>query len=732
MRHRFSVLGLGVSVALLAASFGCSDDDGGDTSGSPGTGGSSADPTGGRSAAGGNTTGGRAQGGSQGGGAPDGGGEGGASGAGATADPGGEAGAGGKSGPWTGVSCAAAKGAARPYFEVPGAADADTGDFFRLPFPNDIRRTDDGLDLSGYPTPGVGVLGVDPVALYVSALETDRGWGSDPTTFFRFSGALDPDTLEAGASLRYVDVTDGADEYGEERDATFFSSHERTRYVCDDWLGVRLPPGEPLLSGHTYAVFLTTAVRAADGSELEPAAAFAAMLSASEPADQALAAARSAYAPLRDYLSAEQLDATDVLTGAVFTVGDLTGPMTELAEAVAARPAPTVSGDWVLCREGIESPCPQHDGARACGAAVAEYDEYQALVSLPVFQRGEPPYQRPENGGQIDVSQPPELVDVCLALTVPTGTAPESGFPLVVSAHGTGGSFRSHVSASVAGAFASSAVKFAVLGIDQVAHGPRRGSSVAQPETLFFNFMNPSAARGNPLQGAADQLSLLRFARSLDGSGDEPVKIDPERIVFLGHSQGATEGSLAAPYADDYRAVVLSGNGGSLQRALLTKTKPVNLRNTLPILLTDVAFDDQAYPAEYHPVLSLVQQWIDPADPVNFARHVALAPLDGHTPRHAFQTYGLEDSYSPPPTLDVYVLAGGFTQVTPELLPLGLTPVAPPLAGNALGVTLGFRQYAPPAGDDGHFVAFSVPEARADVVRFLSMAASGEVPAIGE
>jgi len=43
-----------------------------------------------------------------------------------------------------------------------------------------------------------------------------------------------------------------------------------------------------------------------------------------------------------------------------------------------------------------------------------------------------------------------------------------------------------------------------VLGIDQVAHGPRRGSSTASPDDLFFNFTNPAAARGNALQGAAD------------------------------------------------------------------------------------------------------------------------------------------------------------------------------------------------------------------------------------
>jgi hypothetical protein len=139
-----------------------------------------------------------------------------------------------------------------------------------------------------------------------------------------------------------------------------------------------------------------------------------------------------------------------------------------------------------------------------------------------------------------------------------------------------------------------------------------------------------------------------------------------------------------------------------------------------------------AFPAEYHPVLSLLQQWIDPADPLNFARFVAVEPLSGHTARHTFQTYGLEDTFSPAPTLGVYVLAGGFTQVAPELDPLGLSTVEPPLAGNFGGITLGFRQYSPPAGEDGHYVAFSVPEANADVVRFLGMAANGDVPAIGE
>ena len=40
-------------------------------------------------------------------------------------------------------------------------------------------------------------------------------------------------------------------------------------------------------------------------------------------------------------------------------------------------------------------------------------------------------------------------------------------------------------------------------------------------------------------------------------------------------------------------------------------------------------------------------------------------------------------------------------------------------------VTAVVRQYAPAAGNDGHFVAFDLPSARADVERFLAGALSG-------
>jgi hypothetical protein len=47
-------------------------------------------------------------------------------------------------------------------------------------------------------------------------------------------------------------------------------------------------------------------------------------------------------------------------------------------------------------------------------------------------------------------------------------------------------------------------------------------------------------------------------------------------------------------------------------------------------------------------------------------------------------------------------------------------------------ITAAVRQYDPASGDDGHFVVFDVAQANDDMVRFFSMAASGDIPQIGE
>lgn len=630
----------------------------------------------------------------------------------------------------------------KAYFEVPGAEDADEGDFFRLPFPNDVRRTSKGLNLSGFPTPGAGVLGVDAVELYKEAIEAnDDGWGAYPTAFFRFSGPLDATTVSdttGGAPLAWIDVTPNVTNPWASVGLSWFYSSGPNAYICDNWIGARRPRGFPLTPGHTYAVFVTTKVKAADGSAIAQPKNLVSLLASSAPSDSALASAYEKFAPFRTYLAAQKIEAATILNATVFTVGGVRDTMEAVADTIATLDPPTATS-WTKCAKGVESPCPDHSGLRACEDGTADYDEYHALVKLPIFQVGTPPYLTPEDGGDVVVDANPPTRDVCLSLTVPADAEaiPADGWPLVVYAHGTGGSFRDHVQGSVAGVLSRGSVKFAVLGIDQVEHGPRRGTSTESPNNLFFNFLNPKAARGNPIQGAADQLALARFAATLDGSGDIPTTIDPTKLVFFGHSQGSTEGSLMLPYGDAFRAAVLSGNGASLINALLTKSKPVDIKSVLPLALADLSVTGDI--GEFHPVLTLLQQWIDPGDPLNFARYVAAEPLAGHTAKHLFQTYGTGDSYAPPVTLAIYARAGDLPLVTPVIDDPADAPISiqletedAPLSGNLDNgaITQGVRQYAPKAGSDGHFVVYENPTANADMVRFLSDAVSG-VPSIG-
>src|SRR5262249_6588103 len=87
---------------------------------------------------------------------------------------------------WPGEACEADVPKAISYFRVPrGTGDKD---FYRLPFPNDIRMKNGHPDLSGHPKPGTELLGFDPVDRYLRAIEADNdGFGPYSTVLFRFS-----------------------------------------------------------------------------------------------------------------------------------------------------------------------------------------------------------------------------------------------------------------------------------------------------------------------------------------------------------------------------------------------------------------------------------------------------------------------------------------------------------------------------------------------------------------
>ncbi|MGA7742310.1 MAG: hypothetical protein WBP56_13220 [Polyangia bacterium] len=631
-------------------------------------------------------------------------------------------------------------------FQVPRSTDPPGNtDFYRLPFPNDIRKRNGKISLQGHPTPGVNpLLGFDIVDRYIQAIEADStGFGTNQAIYLRFSRDPDFSTLTLDGAVALVDITVGSPEYGYAKPLTWAASTGRTPYLCDRWMMIRPPFGQPLRPGTTYALILRSIVQDTDGNAFGQDDDFAAMLAAQASTDADLAAAWSAYAPLRSYLGDAtafyKMTAADLAVAAVFTTEAVEQPLAAIQAATTAAPAPALS-PLVHCGDpGAVSPC--DDGltganhVRGClpgQPGAANFDEYQGTVSLPVFQQGTPPYLQPEDGGGIllDASGNVAIVDtqpVCFSLAVPKGTAPTAGWPLVVYSHGTGGSYLSAIELGLAGDYAvgtatgGAAVPMATLGYDGVLHGTRNGGSSASPDSLVYNFYNPRAARDNGLQAASD---LLALPRAFAGLNTAAINLDGGHLALYGQSQGGNATALTAARDAGYGVAVMSGTGGTLMLSLLDKTQPTNLAALLPALLGEPTVDTN------DPVLNLIQMYFERSDPVNFARRLFREPITGARRRHVLHVYGTDDSYAPDETQRRYAQAAAFqvalplVDTYPSMPEYSMVTITPPISanqsfGSLAPITAAQAQYQPDGTYDGHFVSTNNPSARQDIQTML-------------
>ncbi len=236
-------------------------------------------------------------------------------------------------------------------------------------------------------------------------------------------------------------------------------------------------------------------------------------------------------------------------------------------------------------------------------------------------------------------------------------------------------------------------------------------------------------------QGAADLFGFAAYAKAINTPDSGLPLLDPTRLIFWGHSQGSTEGAMFLAHDRSVEGSVLSGASASLTDALLSKKSPTDIADVMWVAL------DESQPSDVdgsHPVLSLLQTWTDPADPVNFARSDVNVPLSTEGPaysRNLFQVWGRYDTYTAQPVQSTYTAAAGLTFVGPQVDDYGGTPVASVMGNTGQGhaVTAAMRQYDPgDGGYDGHFVVFFNDQARHDAVHFLVRSASGDVPLIPE
>ncbi|MCB9557980.1 MAG: hypothetical protein H6707_17840 [Deltaproteobacteria bacterium] len=565
---------------------------------------------------------------------------------------------------WGGAICADVDaGPLRAYFAVP-ETDKPLDEFYRLPFPNDIRRKDGKIDVTGHTNPTSLMTGdLDLVGLYLKRISSDiSGFGVNTATYLRFSAAVDPTTVKAagdGQTVQFLDIDKDSPNYGREVDAVVTLRENRGKYICQN--SVALRPKLPLAANTTYAVLLRSGIKGTDGKPVAADGDFAEMLKSSAPSDARLKTAWQAYAVLRAYLSDKSI-ATDALVGGtVFTTMDPRHRMAALREVVRASPAPGLS-QITLCDGKTKSPCDDgKDQNHVCPSTVSdEFHELHALYKTPVFQRGTPPFKEPKDGGDIayDGSNKPQIVrqdDVCVVITVPKAAMPASGWPVTIFGHGTGGNLRTFIGNGVAtslsqitGDQSEVIARSVVVSIDGSMHGPRRNSA-DPPDELFFNLKNPAASRDNVYQGAADKFQLVRVIESLALSAqDSPtgaaIDLDSARLYYFGHSQGTVEGLPFVAYEPLVKAVVLSGAGGLLRESLLSKRQPVDIASAVRLALSDTNVDHD------HALLNIMQLFFEEIDGLNYGAALVRSPPTGKSPRHLLLGSGVADGFTPPST----------------------------------------------------------------------------------
>jgi len=605
--------------------------------------------------------------------------------------------------------------------------------WFDHPWPSDTRTDNGSPVFSGFYNPVANLLLEEYLGVVDGLLD---GFSPTGAGYFRFEAALDPNSLPAdpaatlspSATVQVIDVDPDSPDRGKRIPLLVSFRGPAGVYYQPNTLRWFPAPGFPLRPATRYVAVVTDGIRGADGGDVTPAPALREVLDL-DPASGPTATLRDAVTADVATLEESGVPREQVVHFTSFTTGDPTAELMAVADHVAVgTAAPDFDDDaWSVDQR-------------------TNYVEYTGRFGPnPNYQKGSLPFAAFGDGGgfNFDASGSPEVVDTFdlrFSLSVPRNcTQPEAGYPIVLYAHGTGGGWRSYLS------YASTLAErcIAVMGVDQIFHGDRPGApdNITDTQLLFFNFQNVEAGRTNGRQSAIDEVQRARLfteqqatiPASVSHDGEE-IRFDPNRVMFFGHSQGGLNGPLFLAASNSARGGVLSGSSSVLSITLLEKTEPSpSVAGAVRLLLGLTGSDGEEFDI-FHPGIMLAQSLVDAIDPIHYARYLVPEPREGFASKSILITEGIApdgsgDNFSPPAGIEAQAVAMGLPLVEPAVLPIpqlgwGATSTSIPSGGLTGNVGRGARtgaliQYAPPEGEDGHFVVFDVPEARSQVAGFL-------------
>ncbi len=611
-------------------------------------------------------------------------------------------------------------------------ADYASTALWDAPWPDERLRGADGRVRLQFPTRRAGI-----VRTLAGLLEGAGGFGTSSTLYFPLDGAIDPSSLPAvheslspEASVFLMDVDPASPERGQRVPVVVGFEADLGPYGVPNVLGVLPFQGRPLQANRLYAAVVTTRVGGADDGALGVAPGFDALVRGERPtgmSEAAFAAHQSALEALRD----AGVSIAEVAATAVFRTWD---PMGELAAAraqVVAEPLPAPTAPFEA-REVFD-----------------DYCVYHTTIRMPSYQTGEPPYLTEGGSWARDASGRLVLqrtAESNVWVTIPRGAMPEAGFPTALFVRTGGGGDRPLVDrgprpeaggTSVPGS--GPALNFARAGVLGVSvDGPLGGLRNLEDwdeQFAIFNINNPAGLRDTIRQSALELILLAHVLPTLSvgaeacpdlttPAGDGVVRLDTSRLAIMGHSMGATIAPLAVALEPAYRALVLSGAGGSWIENVLHKRSPLEVR---PLAEGLLGYTERSL-TPHDPALALLQWAGEPADPQVYARAIVEAPTPGEA-RHVLMFQGILDTYIPPPVANALSLAlgldlggEGLDETLDGYEPLGRyldlagrTRLALPVAGNRVegSVTAVVVQHEEDGIEDGHEVVYqTVPPQR--------------------
>ena len=627
--------------------------------------------------------------------------------------------------------------------------------FYSAPFPSEARRTSSGaVDVSGFQNPYSSGT-IDAVR---DLIERDaRGFGVSSGVFFSVEKELPEGGLQSyaqsvapAATVFLVDVDETSPTYLERHPIDVEFRLDGGPFGSEHMLSLLPLQGRPLRENTLYAAVVERAVGELEGAALGVSANMAALAIGVQPPAMGSAAFEDHMLAL-DALEAADVARGDIAGLAVFRTGE---PSKDLG---------------VVLEDALSGPLPQPQQSWQRTDVFDDFCVYQSVVSFPVYQAGEPPFEEEGGAWLFDENRQPlkqGSEDARIVVSVPRRPAPDAGFPVMVFSRTGGGGDRPLVDRGVRDetgqpveAGSGPARELAQLGIAGVSvdgpHGGIRNVTGGDEQFLMFNVGNIGALRDNVRQSALELVLAGRMLETLtvdasdcDGVG-EVVSFDPAERMLMGHSMGATITPLTLAAEPSFKALVLSGAGGSWIENVMFKESPIRVLPFAEILLGIAGF----WPLHRHdPALSMFQWAAEAADPPIYGSRVLTEPPAGATPRHILMLQGIVDTYILPPIANATSLSFGldlagppldaehpelaqFGSVEPLLEFSGRKQVQLPVSGNfeaadGSAYTAVVVQHPEGPIEDGHEVVFQTQAPKNQYRCFLQSLVSEGVPTV--